>query len=390
MARCAPPHPALRCAQGQLLPASGEKGNRAARFGAAALLLLLGAAAYASDHADPLIFEIRESGITDLFFFPDGDNYVVIFDVRPGLSTAEPYDLTPLVFGLFIDHHSQVSYDNPADLARYGGTVVNPSGISPDISIVFTLNNDASLKTKKITGIANAEQVQVFTGVRDDPFIFPRFFGRNTIASVWSIPKSAFPAESQDFLIWGTSSEHGKQIDHVGRSNRTQNGRYDFINTIPPGKQLAALQKKFAERNRIYNFLNRELVSMPLASAYHLLFQLAPYDITTPDVMIFTTRRPPGFPNGRLLTDDVAALTCQYGDCVLQELSYVEGTQFPRATVNDKPFLATFPYLAEPWPAQPAPPSKGIGCGTLSLIVLAVIVLLIVCLIVRRSRRRSR
>ncbi|HEY0159002.1 MAG TPA: hypothetical protein VGF28_17080 [Thermoanaerobaculia bacterium] len=359
------------------------------QFAVAALLLLLGVAAHASDHADPLIFEIRESGITDLFFFPEGDNYVVILNIRPGLTANQPYDLEPLEFGLFIDHHSQVAYTEPQNLARYGGSVVNPSGIKPDVSIVFTLNNDASLKTKQITGIANPEQVQVFTGVRDDPFIFPRFFGKNVIATVWSIPKSAFPAGVQDFLIWGTSSEHGKQIDHVGRSNRTQNGRYDFINKIPPGEQLPALQKKFASRNKVYDFLNRELVTMPLASAFHLLFQLAPYDITAPDVMIFTTRRPPGFPNGRLLTDDVGALTCLYGDCVLQQLSYVEGKQFPRATVNDKPFLATFPYLAEPWPAQPAPPSKGIGCGTLALIVLAVIVALIVLWIVRRSRRRS-
>ncbi|MFP5286216.1 MAG: DUF4331 family protein, partial [Thermoanaerobaculia bacterium] len=192
------------------------------------------------------------------------------------------------------------------------------------------------------------------------------------------------------FLIWGTSSEHGKQIDHVGRSNRSQNGRYDFIDTIPPDKQIPALQKKFAERNRIYDFLNRELISMPLASLFHLVIQLAPYDITTPDVMVFTTRRPPGFPNGRLLTDDVAAMTCRWGDCVLQQLSYVEGKQFPRATVNDKPFLTAFPYLAEPWPTQPAPPSKGIGCGTLSVIVLAVLAVLIVWWIIRHRRRRSR
>ncbi len=71
--------------------------------------------------------------------------------------------------------------------------------------------------------------------------------------------------------------------------------------------------------------------------------------------MIFTTRFPPGYPNGRMLTDDVNAITCTTGDCLLQELSFIEG-DWPRATVNDKPFLADGPYLAEPWLDRPPPP----------------------------------
>src|SRR5215218_4133190 len=123
---------------------------------AIAMLFLLAAAGslYASDHADPLIFETREAGITDLFFFPDGDRYVIIFDVRPGLTADPPYKFTPLEFGIFIDTHSAVSYGNAQDVARYGGTVVNPAGINPDISIVYTLTNEAAFNVKKITGIA--------------------------------------------------------------------------------------------------------------------------------------------------------------------------------------------------------------------------------------------
>ena len=64
-------------------------------------------------------------------------------------------------------------------------------------------------------------------------------------------------------------------------------------------------------------------------------FQLRKYDIA-PDVMIYTDRFPVGYPNGRLLTDDVVAQTCTFGDCLLQEISYIEGG-WPRATINDKP-----------------------------------------------------
>ncbi len=86
-----------------------------------------------------------------------------------------------------------------------------------------------------------------------------------------------------------------------------------------------------------------ELLSSPFKSDLHS------------DVMIFTTRFPPGYPNGRMLTDDVNAITCTTGDCLLQELSFIEG-DWPRATVNDKPFLADGPYLAEPWLDRPPPP----------------------------------
>ncbi|OYV21620.1 MAG: hypothetical protein CG438_279, partial [Methylococcaceae bacterium NSP1-1] len=75
-----------------------------------------------------------------------------------------------------------------------------------------------------------------------------------------------------------------------------------------------------------------------------------------PDVMVYTNQIEPGFPNGRRLEDDVALLTCNQGDCPLQENAFIDTKQWPRATVNDKPLLTTFPYLAEPWPARPQTP----------------------------------
>ncbi|WP_410965940.1 DUF4331 family protein, partial [Salmonella sp. SAL4438] len=76
---------------------------------------------------------------------------------------------------------------------------------------------------------------------------------------------------------------------------------------------------------------------------------------------------PVGFPNGRYLSDDVAALLAQHGDTLLFELSHQHPNGgWPRRTTNVKPFLKTtedkpmdaeFPYLAEPWPDKmPAPP----------------------------------
>ena len=47
----------------------------------------------------------------------------------------------------------------------------------------------------------------------------------------------------------------------------------------------------------------------------------------------------------------------------------------PRATVNDKPFLDDWPYLAEPWPdrAPPPPPTRSIWPYLIAIgIVLAL------------------
>jgi hypothetical protein len=60
-----------------------------------------------------------------------------------------------------------------------------------------------------------------------------------------------------------------------------------------------------------------------------------------PDVVIFDTSRPAGFPNGRLLTDDVVDIVATFGQNLL-------GTDSPFPSTNDVPFLTTFPYLAPP------------------------------------------
>lgn len=58
-----------------------------------------------------------------------------------------------------------------------------------------------------------------------------------------------------------------------------------------------------------------------------------------PDVVIFDTTRPAGFPNGRALDDDVVDLV---GD------ARILATDAPFPSANDRSFLAVFPYLAEP------------------------------------------
>jgi hypothetical protein len=315
--------------------------------------------AVASDHADPmwLAEDEQEANITGLFFFPDGDRMVVIFNVRRSLTAPPPYNLEPFEYNVHMDTHSKVSFDKAEDVARYGGTVETPETISPDVTLKFHLKNDATVKDRSFTGLASTDNIREFCGVRDDPFIFTKFFGFNVISMVVSIPASAFPP-TKTWLLWGTTNRvsNGEQIDHVGRSNRTQLGRFEILNTVPPNEHVALINKVAMHRLDIQNFLLK--AAPPLANLNQLSgFLIRHYDVK-PDVMIYTSESPPGFPNGRRLTDDVALLTCAQGDCPLQENAFIDHTRdnsfiWPRAVVNDKPFSSEFPYLAEPWPSSP-------------------------------------
>jgi len=311
----------------------------------------------ASDHADPLHLTDPNSNITGLFIFPKGDQYILIFNVHKSLVGPKPYELTPYDYVVNIDLTTPVTFDSAEDRARYGGTIPIPEIIHPDVTIKVHLNNDTTLKSIDYTGLKNPELIRTYTGVRDDPFIFPRFFKVNVISMVMSIPKSAFPEGQQDFILWGTTSKDGKQLDHVGRSVRSQLPRFPLLNTTAPKDHVKLLMKEKKFWDDLCNFLNgnKEWWSQAIAGLIEFTFQIRKYDLA-PDVMIYTNRLPPGFPNGRQLADDVNAIVCTTGDCLLQELSFIEGS-WPRATVNDKPFLTDWPYLAEPWPDRaPAPP----------------------------------
>ena len=354
-------------------------------------LFFFPSANYASDHADP--FKIgpdeQAANITGLFFFPEGDQMIAILDVRRSLTAAPPYILDPFEFTINMDTHSKVTFDNAEDRARYGGTIANPEGIFPDISIKIRLNNDVTVKEKTFKGLKNPENIKLYTGVRDDPFIFPRFFNVNVITMALSIPKSSFSETQQNWLLWATSEriEDGKQFDHVGRSNRTQLGRFEILNTIPPSEHVAAIKKAAASAEKIQDFLKACLP--PLANLNQLSGLLIRHYDYVPDVMVYTNQFEPGFPNGRRLTDDVALLTCNQGDCPLQENAFIDTKQWPRATVNDKPLMATFPYLADPWPARPQAPTPSCWPYIMKYIVIpgVIILALIIGLIVWWRRK---
>lgn len=344
---------------------------------------------------------------------------VVILCVRRSLTQTGSLRLVPYTYKVHMDLTSTVSYDDtPADhpepphdhsegddhdhaprpstspasrparptgaeaRARYGGFVETSLGIKDDVLIEIGFENDASVREFQVKGLKDPEvvlskgavdprKITVWSGVRDDPFIFPAFFRTNVVAVVMSIPMTKFPEGQKDWLVWATSHQGNRQLDHVGRSQRTQNPRFELLNTLPPRDQVAAIAAEHESPGLFRDIALR--LNFRAAFAYRAWDQV-------PDVMIFTTRHQAGFPNGRFLTDDVAAMLAQHGDIQLLELSHIIGG-WPRQTTNDKPFLAAYPYLAPPWPDRdPDPPPGlsmaswaklfGIALGLLLLLVL--------------------
>jgi hypothetical protein len=373
----------------------------------------------ASDHADPIMLRDPDANITDLFFFPDPDpshaRYIVILDVHRALTAAAPYQLENYEYQIHFDWHTGVSFPaNSADTARYGGVIAgHGETIDPDGTITIHLDNNAGLKSLTASGGWRSTNFDHYTGVRDDPFIFPRFFRKNTIAMVIGIPKSAFPTSALDrgaWLLWAAAFKGGKQVDHVGRSNRTQQARFDTLNTLPPKMHVDEVLKRMTFVSRLQALLDRHRETQAFTGAVQLLLLPRAYD-KVPDVMVYSEAREQdpatrGFPNGRHLEDDVAAQTCAQGDCILQEISFIDGG-WPRQTKNDKPFLRDangtlmWPFLAEPWKESeikatpPAPPSIVPLLVTVGLIllVLALVVLWLVVqgikyrLLLRRQRQ---
>jgi hypothetical protein len=327
----------------------------------------------ASDHADPQVLKDPDGNITDLFFFPDGDRYVVILDVHRALTAMPPYQLSQYEYRINFDWHTGVSFPpadtkEGADTGRYGGKISNPGGIKEDATIKIHLNDNTTLmRDPEYTGLLHTEQINKFTGLRADPFIFPRFFKKNVISMVFSIPKNAFPQGRDTFLIWAAAFKGDKQVDHVGRSNRTQQARFEALNTLHPSQHVDQIMKDMAFWDRLYMNFSKYRETQQYGAAIQILLQIRSkgmYDLS-PDVMVYSDAREhdpnlrPGFPNGRHIQDDVAALTCAEGDCILQELSFVEG-DWPRRTVSDMPVPAnaTFPYLLDPYPEGKFAPNK--------------------------------
>lgn len=292
-----------------------------AGLAAAALAVTARAPVLASDHSDaPLVGGLarQDANITDLHAFtsPRG-NLVLALSTNPAIASSVPSYTFPrdVTFEILIDTDSPVDPSDPSGL--FGGTIVNPGGISEDVVYRFTPGEKVVLWESRRVGsrwttiplpstpAPVAAGIRRFAGLRDDPFIRRPREGRNVGALVLEVPLVRLGRIEGPLLIWATARVQeftGPVQDHAGRSLRSM--ITTELNPLHPNRHMADLGE-------------------------------------VPDVVIYDLSRPAGFPNGRRLEDDVV-------DLVGAPLPG-EGPTFP--TANDVPFLPDFPYLAPPHPA---------------------------------------
>ncbi len=285
---------------------------------AATLLLtmaLTAAPAFPSDHDDtPLLKEIarHDARITDLHAFTNGDRLVLVLATDPTVPPSVTTYLYPEDLHLWIDvdNDSEVRFDDPADAAAFGGTIVRPERIRPDVTFHVSFENGTPrLRTKGLSQAARAS-LRFFAGLRDDPFIRGPRIGRNVAAVVIDVPLASVLDRQPTLLVWARSRVpeiRGPIADLGARSLRSQFPENNALNTLPPREHLKKLGLK-------------------------------------PDVVVYDTSRPAAFPNGRALTDDVVDLV---GD------ARILATDTPFPSANDVAFLDEFPYLAPPHPPTP-------------------------------------
>jgi len=145
-----------------------------------------------------------------------------------------------------------------------------------------------------------------FAGPRDDPFIRGPRIGKNVAAIVLEIPIDAVVKNNNPLLIWSTTN----------------------VDSFPGDFQERAGGPITSMLNDVLNFThpNQDFENFGIE----------------PDVLVLNTALPSGFPNGRVLEDDVVDLVCP-GVCD----NILENDE-PFPSENDVPFLDDFPFLAPP------------------------------------------
>jgi len=264
-----------------------------------------------ADHGDsPLLEGVarHDARLTDLLVFTAGDNIVLALctnpAVPPGVTTYRFAEDLTLRF--HIDTDSPVSFADPQAVREFGGTLLDPAGISEDIGLEFSFDADGQARMD-LRGLlrSDAAAIRVFTGLRDDPFIRGPRIGRNVAAVVVEMPLSLVLGAQSTILVWATSKVpevKGPISEHAGRALLSMFPRYDLFNTTSPRNHFRQLGER-------------------------------------PDVVIFDTSLPASFPNGRVPQDDVVDLT---------NIESLLLTDSPWPSANDVPLPAEFPWLAPP------------------------------------------
>ncbi len=294
----------------------------------------------AADHLDsPSVQVDRSVDINDLYAFqsPSNPNNVVfVMTVNPlaGVVSGTAFN-SRAVYEFGVDLNADASPD-----FGYRFYFASPRrGVQRFVVVDVNGRPGGAGQTGAASPLLNGGMVTA--GIFDDPFFFDLagfnnglmftgvdfFKGANVTAIVLEVPRASIPANM--IGVTARTVVGGRQFDRMGRP---------AINTalIPSARKNEFNSSLPA--NDVANFSGAVQASLvALGNTPTRAATLA--GVLLPDVLTFDTSSALGFLNGRKLADDV----------IDAELTLIAGAPLgDGVAANDKPFLATFPYLAAP------------------------------------------
>jgi uncharacterized protein DUF4331 len=314
-----------------------------------------------SDHFDA---EDSRTDITDLYAFPSpgrSDHSVLILDVNPE-PTAAALNFDPAAsYELKVDTDGDLEADiafhvlftptsgTEATATLYRATGEDACGTGAVGEIVIA---DAPMSIGESAPIAESGGYRLFTGIRSDPHFKDiqgfrngfQFTGhdpvaeRNVIGIVLEVPNADLGAPGP-MRIWGRTmarvDDEVVTVDQAGRPgtnnafNEPEEDRLEFDAT-PPSEQLTRFRDRFLAFLGSLGYSDAEAADL-----------LPDY---LPDVLSYDPSQPPGYTNGRRLTDDTADLLAS----LLTRGRVTSDLAGPHTDLLDD-----FPFLGLPHPEKP-------------------------------------
>tara|TARA_R110002072_G_scaffold122941_7_gene257976 strand:+ start:3535 stop:4608 length:1074 start_codon:yes stop_codon:yes gene_type:complete len=348
------------------------------RFSLAAALIAgaVCTTSFASDHREaPLIQEDPSADIADLYAFVnpnDSSKLVLAMTVNPFSTPVEAttYQFSPGVRYRFnidttgdaiaeseIIFHSRLLNGVPKfqvelpDGSTFLGDVTSPT--------METAANPAII-------VNGPNGVRAFAGPRDDPFFFDAvgfsrflsgtgtfsgtdsFAGFNVSAIVLEVPLSMVSTGTEPLQIWADTSRRKVTVRRASTGKlQRELGVFEQLDRVGvPGVGTAFIPSGMKD---LYNIGEPKDDGAAFAGSIVGTLQSLGTDATNigilasvavPDTLKIDLNQPMGFPNGRLLADDVidTILFFVFNQTVVPD----------QVDMNDAPFLSAFPFMAAP------------------------------------------
>jgi hypothetical protein len=327
--------------------------------------------AMGADHRDASLTKAApRSDINDLYVFKgeSAAGYTAVITVNPLTSPADtaglrldPETLYELKADTNGDSVADVSYKLQAtgtgavqDVTLRRATGAEAVANAPAGEVILSGKTSTGAG---VTTISDASGRKLYVGPRDDPFFFDlagfqaglkftgvdTFKGTNVTAIVFEVPS----VPSQQLGFWATTSK----MNNLGQWVQLDRMARPAINTVfIPEAQKDAFNNNTPDRDK--GIYTDEVTAALNSLASPATATLA--GLLLPDILTVDLSKSVGYLNGRGLADDVIDISLQ---AITGSTTIGDGVN-----ANDKPFSATFPYLAAPSTsggAAPLPPNTG-------------------------------